>query len=80
MLFRSRSAIKRIGVRREETAIIGDRMNTDIISGIESEMTTILVLSGVTTEADICKFAYQPDYVMDNVGSMLLGLEKKDIQ
>ena len=75
-----RSAIKRIGVRREETAIIGDRMNTDIISGIESEMTTILVLSGVTTEVDICKFAYQPDYVMDNVGSMLLGLEKKDIQ
>lgn len=68
-----RSAIKQIGVRREDTVIIGDRMNTDIISGIESEMTTVLLLSGVTSESEIQNFAYQPNYVIDNIGTLLMG-------
>lgn len=66
-----RNAIARLGVRREETAIIGDRMDTDIIAGIESAMTTVLVLSGVTRESELSDFAYRPDYILDGVGSIL---------
>lgn len=65
-----RTAITRIGVRREETAIVGDRMDTDIIAGIEADMTTVLVLSGVTRDADRFNFAYRPDYVLNGIGDI----------
>jgi NagD protein len=55
-----RTGIRRLGVAREEAAIIGDRMDTDIISGIESELDTVLVLSGVTTRDAIREFPYTP--------------------
>ena len=63
-----RHALKQLGVRREETVIVGDRMDTDIIAGIESEIATILVMSGVTTEREMLRFAYQPDCVLPGVG------------
>jgi NagD protein len=66
-----RHALKTIGCQREDTAIIGDRMDTDIIAGMESEIETVLVLSGVTTRADIPRFAYVPRYVFDGVGDIL---------
>jgi len=66
-----RHALKKIGCRREETAIIGDRMDTDIIAGIESEIETVLVLSGVTRRADLESFAYRPRYIMDGVGDIV---------
>ena len=65
-----RNAIARLGVRREDTAIIGDRMDTDMIAGIEASMTTVLVLSGVTTEAELFNFAYRPDYVFNGIGDI----------
>jgi NagD protein len=65
-----RHALKKLGCRREETAIIGDRMDTDIIAGIESEIETVLVLSGVTARADIDRFAYRPRYILDGVGDV----------
>ena len=65
-----RHALKQIGCRREETVIVGDRMDTDIIAGIESEIATVLVLSGVTTEAEIGRFAYRPDVVLPGVGAL----------
>lgn len=68
-----RHALKTIGCRREETAIIGDRMDTDIIAGMESEIETVLVLSGVTTRADIPRFAYVPRYILDGVGDIPPG-------
>ena len=68
-----RNASAKLGVRHDETAIIGDRMDTDMIAGIESDMTTVLVLSGVTSLADIGNFAYRSDYVFDNVGGLLEG-------
>jgi len=55
----------------EETAIIGDRMDTDIIAGVEAEITTVLVLSGVTQREDLSRYAYQPDYILDGVGDLL---------
>ncbi len=65
-----RHALKTLGVQREETVIVGDRMDTDIIAGIEAEITTILVLSGVTTEREMARFAYRPDVVAAGVGEI----------
>jgi len=65
-----RHALKKIGCRREETAIVGDRMDTDIIAGIESEIETVLVLSGVATRDNISHFAYNPRYILDGVGDI----------
>jgi NagD protein len=62
-----RIALKKLGVRREESIIIGDRMDTDIIAGIESEIDTCLVLSGITDEAAMKEFAYRPHYVLRGV-------------
>lgn len=55
---------------REETAIIGDRMDTDIIAGIHSEIDTVLVLSGVTAKVNLKKFAYRPHYILPTVGDI----------
>ncbi len=65
-----RTALKILGSQREETVIIGDRMETDIIAGMEAEITTALVLSGVTSESDMGRFAYCPDYVLNGVGDI----------
>lgn len=62
-----RHALKRLGATREETVIVGDRMDTDIVAGVESEIETVLVLSGVTGQADIERFAYQPRHVLQGV-------------
>ena len=59
-----------LGCSREETAIVGDRMDTDIIAGIHAGMDTVLVLSGVTDEADLKKFAYHPGYILSGVGKI----------
>jgi NagD protein len=69
-----RTGIRRLGVAREEAAIIGDRMDTDIISGIESELDTVLVLSGVTSRDAIREFPYTPKYILDGVGAIVEGL------
>jgi len=68
-----RHALKKLGCRREDTAIIGDRMDTDIIAGIESEIETALVLSGVTRHEDLIHFAYRPHYVLAGVGDLVPG-------
>ncbi len=65
-----RHALKKLGVHRVECAIIGDRMDTDIIAGIESEMDTVLVLSGCTTREGIDHFPYRPRYVLPDVGAI----------
>ncbi len=63
-------AIRLLGSKPEETAIIGDRMDTDIIAGIESDLETILVLSGVTAREDLPRFGYRPTYVLNGVGDI----------
>jgi NagD protein len=62
-----RNALKKLNCTREQTIIIGDRMDTDIIAGIESEIDTCLVLSGISTRKTIEQFPYQPTYVLDGV-------------
>jgi NagD protein len=66
-----REGLKRLGVDNDDAAIIGDRMDTDIVSGLEAGIDTVLVLSGVTREKDLRKFAYQPDFIIDGVGDIL---------
>ncbi len=66
-----RHALKKIGCDREETVIIGDRMDTDIIAGINADIETILVLTGVTTKNDLQNFAYHPSHILDNVGDIV---------
>jgi NagD protein len=66
-----RHAIKKIRCRREETLIIGDRMDTDIIAGIESEIETVLVLSGITKREDLTLFPYQPDHILERAADIL---------
>jgi len=66
-----RNALKRLGATREQTVIIGDRMDTDIIAGIESEIETVLVLTGVTRREDLPRFPYRPHYVVDGVAALM---------
>jgi NagD protein len=65
-----RHARKMLGCSRAETAIVGDRMETDIITGIHSGIDTVLVLSGVTSRADLQHYAYQPLYILSGVGEI----------
>lgn len=70
-----RHALKRLDCSRSDAAIIGDRMDTDIIAGIESELDTVLVLSGVSTSDSIDAFAYRPKYIIRDVG-VIAGIEE----
>jgi NagD protein len=66
-----RHAIKKIGCQREDTLIIGDRMDTDIIAGIESGIETALVLSGITKKEDLVMFPYQPNHIFDRAADII---------
>ena len=65
-----RSALNRINAHSESTALVGDRMETDVVAGIEAGLTTYLVLSGSTNRDDITKFAYRPDNIVESVGDL----------
>jgi NagD protein len=62
-----RIALKKLGCSNEDSIIIGDRMDTDIIAGIESEIDTLLVLSGISTLKSADKFPYRPHYILAGV-------------
>jgi len=66
-----RIALKKLGVKREEAIVIGDRMDTDVRCGLESEIDTVLVLSGITSRDDINKFPYRPQYVLNGVADLV---------
>jgi len=66
-----RHAIKKIGGRLEDTLIVGDRMDTDIIAGIESDIETALVLSGITKREDLAMYPYQPNYILDKAADIM---------
>jgi NagD protein len=66
-----RSALNAIDAHSETAAMIGDRMDTDVVSGLEAGMETILVLSGVTTRAEAERFPYRASRVVDSVADLL---------
>jgi NagD protein len=51
--------------------MIGDRMDTDIVAGIEAGFETILVMSGVTKLADVDRFPYRPGRIVDSVADLV---------
>lgn len=65
-----RTALNYLDVHSENTVMIGDRMDTDIVAGVTSGMETILVLSGVTKESEIDKFPYLPSHVKKSVADI----------
>ena len=66
-----RHGLKKLGCHSADIAFIGDRMDTDIIAGIESNVDTVLVLSGVTAREDIDAFPYRPKYILNGVGDIV---------
>ena len=71
-----RHGLRKLGCHSEEIAFIGDRMDTDIIAGIESNVDSVLVLSGVTSREDIDQFPYRPKYFCGGVGDIVREIEK----
>ena len=69
MMFRS--ALNRIGAHSENTGMIGDRMDTDIVAGIEAGLHTVLVLTGISDAAEIERYPFRPDEVLDSVADLL---------
>ena len=70
--FMMRSALNYLGVHSEDTVMIGDRMDTDVIAGVESGMGTILVLTGVTRREDVNLYPYQPRHISGSVAEIEL--------
>lgn len=67
-----RSALNYLDVHSEDTVMVGDRMDTDIVAGVESGMRTILVLTGVTRREDIERYPYRPTWVLESVAEIEL--------
>jgi NagD protein len=63
-------ARKHINVHSANCFMVGDRMDTDIVGGLEAGMTCCLVLSGVTSREMLKKFPYQPDYVFESIADI----------
>jgi NagD protein len=68
MMFRS--AMNQIQAHSENTAMIGDRMDTDVVAGIEAGLETILVLTGSTRPADIDRYPYRPSKVLNSIAEV----------
>jgi NagD protein len=66
-----REALRAIDAHSESTVMIGDRMDTDVVAGIEAGLQTILVLSGITTRAEGERFPYLPSRIVDSVADLV---------
>jgi NagD protein len=66
-----RSALNQIEAHSETTVMVGDRMDTDVVSGLEAGLRTILVLTGSTSAADIDRFPYRPTDVVDSIADLV---------
>jgi NagD protein len=66
-----RSALNAIDAHSETTAMVGDRMDTDIVSGLEAGLETILVLTGVTSPGTVERFPYRPSRVVDSIADLV---------
>lgn len=69
MMFRS--AMNRIGAHSENTAMIGDRMDTDVVAGIEAGLHTILVRTGIADQREIERYPFRPDEILESVADLL---------
>jgi len=65
-----RTALRTLGAHSEDSVMIGDRMDTDIVAGIESGLRTILVLTGVTKREQVERFPYRPTWVCESIADV----------
>lgn len=65
-----RTGLRMLNVHSADAVMIGDRMDTDMVAGIESGLDTVLVLSGVTSPTDVKKFPYRPRIILNGVGDI----------
>ncbi|HEY1273614.1 MAG TPA: HAD-IIA family hydrolase [Thermoleophilaceae bacterium] len=66
-----RSALNALSAHSESTAMLGDRMDTDVVSGLEAGLETILVLTGVTTREEAERFPYRASRIVDSVADLI---------
>ncbi|MFC5906601.1 HAD-IIA family hydrolase [Streptacidiphilus monticola] len=66
-----RAGLNQIGAHSETSAMIGDRMDTDVLAGLEAGMTTYLVRTGLTSDADIDRYPYRPSRVVDSIADLV---------
>jgi NagD protein len=69
MMFRS--AMRKIGAHSESTGMIGDRMDTDVVAGIEAGLHTVLVLTGIADDAEIKKYPFRPTEILNSVQDLV---------
>lgn len=65
-----RTGLRMLNCHSAEAVMVGDRMDTDVISGMESGMSTVLVLSGISTRDTLKTYAYRPSIVLNGVGDI----------
>ena len=65
-----RTGLRILGVHSEDAVMIGDRMDADVVAGIETGLDTVLVLSGVTDPDEIKRFPYRPKHILSGVGDI----------
>jgi NagD protein len=66
-----RSALNAIDAHSESAAMVGDRMDTDVVSGLEAGMHTVLVLTGITQRAEAERFPYRPSRIVDSIADLI---------
>jgi NagD protein len=66
-----RSALNAIDAHSESSAMVGDRMDTDIVSGLEAGMHTVLVLTGITAREEAERFPYRPSRIVDSIADLV---------
>ena len=66
-----RSALNAIDAHSESAAMVGDRMDTDVVSGLEAGMHTVLVLTGSTQRAEAERFPYRPSRIVDSIADLI---------
>jgi NagD protein len=69
-----RSALRAIDAHSETTVMIGDRMDTDIVAGLEAGLETVLVLTGISTREDAERFAYRPSRIVESIADLEIDL------
>ena len=74
-----RYALNAIGAHSETTAMIGDRMDTDVVAGLEAGMYTVLVLTGLTTREEVESFPYRPSRIVESVADLVSELEEETV-
>ncbi len=68
-----RSALRSIGAHSESALMVGDRMDTDVIAGLEAGLASILVLTGISTRESIQRYPYRPSPILDSIADLVGG-------